>query len=123
MLKKMSTSSEMMGEDLRYWKPRENTEYNGWNRHHSRAYVLIYFRKEQDKDSLEEHYGGFDILGDKVKIWYVQNGQKLQRFVPRSICEFSKTISGRQPIPCVFLQQLAQLCQLPFVIVVQDIAL
>ena len=84
----------MMGEDLRYWKPRENTEYNGWNRRHSRAYVIIYFRKEQDKDSLEEHYGGFDILGDKVKIWYMQNSQKLQKIVPRSICEFSKTISG-----------------------------
>ncbi len=84
----------MMGEDLRYWRPRENTEYNGWKRHHSKAYVLIYFRKEQDKDLLEEHYGGFDILRDKVKIWYMQNGQKLQRFVPRSICEFSKTISG-----------------------------
>ena len=24
----------------------------------------------------------------------MQNGQKLQRFVPRSICEFSKTMSG-----------------------------
>jgi hypothetical protein len=83
-----------MGEDLRYWRPKEYTEYNGWNRRHSKAYVVIYFRNKKGDDSLEEHYGGFDILGDKVKIWYMQNGQKLQRFVPRSICEFSKTMSG-----------------------------
>ena len=85
-----------MNEDLRNWRPHENTEYNGFERrdrhgHMKRGYTIIYFKKG---DELEEHYGDFDIISDQVKIWYVLNGQKIQKFVPRPICEFSKTRSG-----------------------------
>ncbi len=86
-----------MSEDLRNWKPLENTEYNGYERRGrhgqtKRAYTIIYFKGEGG--ALEEHYGGFDIISGQVKIWYTDNGRKTQQFVPRSACEFSKTRSG-----------------------------
>ncbi len=86
-------------EDLRNWKPLENTEYNGYERRDrhgqtKRAYTIIYFRKDANSDSLDEYYGGFDIINNQVKIWYTLNGQKTQKVVPRSICEFSKTRAG-----------------------------
>ena len=83
-----------MNKDLKHWKPKENMEYNGWKKHHSKAHVLIYFRNNDNSNSLKQYNGGFDILEDKVKIWYMRDEQKLQKFIPREICEFSKTISG-----------------------------
>lgn len=88
----------MEREDLVTWRPKVNTEYNGYNytnKHgHKRVgYTIIYFKNKGD-DSLEEHYGGFDIIDNQVKIWYMSNNQKIQKFVPISQCKFSKSISG-----------------------------
>ncbi len=87
-------------EDLKNWKPQLNTEYNGYDytdREGNRkiAVTMIYFRKREDRNSLEEHVGGFNIINNQVKIWHIENGQKIQKFIPLSSCEFSKTRSGR----------------------------
>jgi len=106
MSKQKNISSENMEdniksmnqEDLANWKPKVNTEYNGYNYtnkfgHRRIGYTIIYFRKKDD-NSLEEHYGGFDIIDNQVKIWYMDGNQKIQRFVSISQCKFSKTIQG-----------------------------
>ncbi len=94
------TEAESMrdNEDLKNWKPQLNTEYNGYDYtdkegHRKIAHTVIYFRKKDN--SAEEHYGGFDIINNEVKIWYMVSGQKIQKFVPMSMCTFNKTRSGR----------------------------
>ncbi len=84
-------------EDLANWNPKLNTEYNGYDYHkhgeHRVGHTIIYFKK--DDNSLEEHYGGFDIINNQVKIWYPNsNGAKVQKFVPLSQCKFSKSRQG-----------------------------
>lgn len=81
-----------MGEDLANWKPKHNLEYNGFDHgHHNKGYVIIYIKKENN--ILEEHHpAGFNIMNNQVKIWYMlPDGNKFQKFVPYSSCQFSKT--------------------------------
>jgi len=95
-----------MGEDLTKWKPKTNHDYNGFDYHkhgkHLRGYSIIYYRLPDN--SLEEHYGGFNILDNQTKIWYMDsNNQKVQKFVPIAQCEFKKTRQGDKTYYHVFI--------------------
>jgi len=85
-----------MAEDLANWKPKVNTEYNGYDYHkhgeHRIGHTIIYFKNSGN--SLEEHYGGFNIMNNQAKIWYRDsNNQKVQMIIPITQCSFNKTMS------------------------------